>query len=361
MDKWATQILDFNDSLAVDGEKAFSDPVLSKLFKSAEIPISENLEKLGNDDFALIIRTKDASYRKFPINTKEATVASCLMFLKNAEKLPDEAKQITAFNLYKAASAFDILNKFGTDLKKILKNNEFDNVPTNIYKESDNKKEPIASKTENYALIYKSANGEEIKKYSLDTEDLIKTAIERFGEITEPFKEDPIYIRQIGYRIAKRAEEKNIKISNNHPIMKYSSDVYSPMLKIAIDERKRNAPDKEIEKLYDDLFDKRASLEPICFCRVLEVLDKKAGVNKLWGKLGNPYYVVLGSPREIELIKDSTSRTVNEKLISLSRDMKKMGTFRKSLSKIADNFVNDPVKTFNSLSLNERSLIASWL
>jgi len=337
-------------------QKLLENPEISNLIKSGEIVLDQ--KTLKDKDFALIIMTKKGeSLRKFPINSSGSTLSSAICFAKNKDKLPKEACQIASSNIVKAMEFFDLSEKFGNDIQEtVFKESEDVFCGTNLWKEKEDEKIVKESSHKNYALNYK--NGEEvINKYPIDTAEQVKEASDRFDVLSYSLKDDPLYKRQMAWNIKKAADEMKIRVSSE--IEKYASDEYSPLLKDAIDRRVRNCSNPEHQKLYNELYEKRADVgHPLNFAKCLEILDKEAGIDKLWNKLGDSYFVTLGSVSEDYLNKKATSDVVNEKLISLSKDSTKMAFLKKSLPDICDKFAKDPVKTFNGLPLSTRSLIA---
>lgn len=369
MVKLANQVLDFYDEISANRAKI--ETVISKLpemVKKANIPATpDEINAIPDKEWALIVVTDGGSLRKYAIDSNANSYLSVLSFVKNADKLPKEAQSITAKNLLEAGDYFNLFKK--EDIPSItrdaLQKIAGDIGDGNIYID-ENKYETeiqVKKEAEDYALRYKD-KGIVTEKYPIDTEEGIKLAIEKFTHIGEPFKHKPIYIRQMAYRINKAAEDKNISIPKNSIISKYASDDYDPALNVAIEERQRACVKRENELLYSELYEKRAEFEPVVFAHILENVDRHTGVNKVWNRVGDPYYTTLGIPLEKDaaenipgLEKNAISSDVGNILTKFSQSTDNIAKLHKYLPDVSEKFAKNPVKTYMDLPVNVQHAI----
>lgn len=81
---------------------------IPEIIKQAHALTSEEKERLPDDDFALVLVDEEHKLRKFACHDAGNTALSVLYFLKNANKLPEEAQKTAAANLLVACGWYGL-------------------------------------------------------------------------------------------------------------------------------------------------------------------------------------------------------------------------------------------------------------
>ena len=272
------------------------------------------MSKLAMDQCALVLFSPKFGYlNKYANYNKELTELNSLIFLEKANFLPDEICKTAAYYLLRANKAFGLssseeLKKLaGTKIKTNIVNiTSIDPIAYQI-KLANQQKQITKTALNNlnptqFALPNK-------KKYPLVNEESIKTAILYF----DAYHENLSPVDKITFAINTKKAADIVNLETNKQIDKYASlsiDKLSSKLKLHINSRKDLTTNKKMHKLYDDLLEKAAELEPMKVATVLRRIDEMSGIVRHWGKLiEEPLTACL------ETIKEA-SITINDRVLT---------------------------------------------
>ena len=267
----ANQIIDFVDDLDRSILKTASVP---KEFLKSNILTAEDRDSLDNDNFALIIMTKEGSaLRKFPINDAANTWLSCHYFEKTASSLPFQAQQTAATTLSAACAVF------GLEVPVTIKQAAKGNFCGNMYKEASVSKAPVE-------FVKRASSGEKYyalgNKYPLPDAEFVKKAEEYFDKHWQDFSPEDRYA--YANNVKARAEELSVKLGSGQ-ILKYANDVFGTRLAHEIKRRKDLLDNNsEMSVALDKLAAHTSDTAPDTFAKALHLFDKKAGLDKHYDK-----------------------------------------------------------------------------
>jgi hypothetical protein len=104
--KYAGVTLDWYDDQGATLKAMFpSAALLPDFIKEADV---RPMEKLGNEDFALVAIDSGNVMRKFACHDPGTTAMSVIYFMEHGDKLPDAAQKLAAANLVEACQRFDL-------------------------------------------------------------------------------------------------------------------------------------------------------------------------------------------------------------------------------------------------------------
>jgi hypothetical protein len=288
---------------------------------------SKNYPSMSEDDFALIIMTKNGHHiPKFPIHDKVHTWAACESFNKTAHMLPPDARVIAATFIKRACKFYSIPYHKTLDIMAHddLKDNKFgwnkvanlDNANESIFLSKNVESAAKEMLAEKYAHQYPDSDfgivtGEK-RLYPLFTKELMAESQLQFDKNAE--KMAPKFRREFATKIATKLKKTGwpcfVKISS------YTGDDFSPELRSAIRTRKGFLINREDQNSYEVLYEKRATLGTEKFAEMLEGLDKHYGLDKQWDiRLQDPYAVTYSHKTAGEYLDtylwDSGSETIS--------------------------------------------------
>ena len=194
-------------------------------------------------------------------------------------------------------------------------------------------------------------------RYPLDSYADVRSAVDYFKESWTNF--DPVERHIYSVKTAARAEEIGIEVPEI--MQRYGSLEYAPDVEAHLSNRKAVCHE-QFHELYNDLKEKRASMEPEEFADVLSQVDAVAGINWYWGgEIADPWYATFGGRSEKEKTAfawEGDGVTVDtEALQSLAGNKELMlGNFEKDL---VSAFAQDPVTIFESLPDTTKQIIAN--
>jgi hypothetical protein len=310
--------------------------------KTAHLLTSSERDSLPDELYALVMVNGDQKLRKYACVDEGNTLLSCVYFLKNAHKLPEEAQKVAAANLVEACGWYNMpvpepLQKIalglGTALSaamavpvitgtaKSIKTNmgaarqlggnvatpkqlgqlgqqlgpklgEATGTPAMPYQPSAvaTKAKTVVTKTASRECLDvtgleapTSATEKKAARYALDGKYPLDSYVQ-VKAASAYFNEwgshfVPEDRRQFCAELVKRANELGIPISTR--VQKYGSPSYAPTeeLKVAHDARRLQLVDnREATDLLDRLFQKRAEIDPDLFSAALATFDKTAGL-----------------------------------------------------------------------------------
>lgn len=211
------------------------------------------------------------------------------------------------------------------------------------------------------APIVKRASAERTAlrgKYSLDSFEDVEKAVQYF---TENYKlMDPSDRREFAEKTASRAQE--LTIQTTEILERYGSSEYAPDVDMHLASRRALAP--EHNEVWNELAEKRASIDPSVFAELLGEADESVGLNWLYGnELSDNFFATFGGnkKKEANALWTWQSRTGDyvdgEKLSRLARNGK--GLLMKQFSgDLVSAFMKDPITIFESLPDVQKVMLA---
>lgn len=194
-------------------------------------------------------------------------------------------------------------------------------------------------------------------RYSLDSYADVQKAVEYFGENwTEMVPEDR---HEYAVKTAARAEDLGIEVPDL--LARYGSTEYAPDVEAHLANRRSLAPDWK--DVYDDLQEKRASIEPEVFAALLAHADEGAGLHAVWGgQVCDPYLSTFGGgiTKEAE-VWAWQSRTGDYVSADQIRNLAINGRpliHKHFDSDTTNGFCKDPIPVFESLPDTHKIILA---
>jgi hypothetical protein len=209
-----------------------------------------------------------------------------------------------------------------------------------------------------FGIVTKTASGETLGRFPLHTPEMVKDAVRFFEESGADMA--PKYRHELASNIVKNAAGHGVYV-DNQAIRGYASESYSGNLCANLEARRAILPDgvqKEAAKALSDLLDYSEKLYPHEFAEALEVFDKKAGLDKHWGRsIKDPYLSTFEATKTAEwscrLGQDQLSEDQLRKFALKHLDC--LNGF------VGQNVINalkgDPVAIFDSLPRPEKEII----
>ncbi len=342
-------IIDANDDIAAGAPLARTDVEYLRQFE-----INMEPDNLPDAAFALNLITKTGSViRKYPIKTPGDTALSVWYFTKVAqERLPKEVKKVAATFIQAACEAHKVsptgMVRQWADPE--IKDNsiQLDQVDSNVVSQ-------VKLGEEDYAL--KTDSG---LKYPINTPNLVKTAASYFRENWKQIT--PAWRHQMADKITKKAASFDVKIpvEDAEILEKYASGRYSNILHLAINER-RNAlqNDDMAVQVLDNLFEKRASMEPGKFAQALENFDQLYGLNDYWDStIIDPYQSTFGGVKIEKPIYAAGRAISRDKIAALATDDALKHHFHPDF---VEEFRKNPIEVFQKLASPDKHLMLALM
>jgi hypothetical protein len=298
MKKFAGLSYDVTDLLS-DGKIEYligltkDDP--DELIKNAHIPSKEEVENMSTEDFALVVYHPHVGFlKKFAMTDKYVTKLNLKIFQDTYQQYPDEIAKTAAFHMQKAAKHFHVT--FPAELKKLAEGKHVSNIVDldDINQLSWHKKQAsfvkVASPKE-FALP-------ERQKYPLDTPRLTQKAVEYFEKNATYF--DPQEALIYAANTLQAARKQNISVEGTC-LEKYSqltTSAFNEDYKSHILARRIYVIDEDRD-VYVDLARRAEEFGVVKTAELLEEVDRKLGVDRVWGsQVEDPYLSVLGLKKE---------------------------------------------------------------
>lgn len=383
--------------------------------KQAQALSSEDRERLPDDAFALVMINGEQTLRKFACVDEGGTALSVQFFLKNAHKLPLEAQKVAAQNLVTACGWYDlavphplakIADVTGTSTapyqspvdKKVAdktvinktagarlvpghkgEQGDFGVVESEKYdgytKGKNIEALPQARQMKPHVLVTaakvnpsdavcKEASAYALpsqQKYPLDSYVQVKTASAYFDDFYKDFAPEDRH--EYAMNLVKRASEIGLSVSER--ARRYGASTYASDedIKVAYEVRDKTCGwDDDARKMFHELFEKRAGLEPEVFARALTELDRATGVNHEYDRnVPDAYFSTFGDEKLAEE-KEFTEVLGNDVVTGcqLARLAKApphalIQTFDPDFCK---EFRKSPVSIYKSMPLDQRKILA---
>lgn len=414
--KYAGVTLDYYDDRGETLKALFPNPDhLPDEIKTASV---RPKEKLPNEAFALIMLDQGHVFRKYACADPGTTMMSSIYFMEYGDRLPEEAQKTAAVNLVAACLRHNIMppaemTKVAEDMipggkademtdsdfpkkqmemgqkvemehtgdpkkaREISRDHleEFPDYYTRLSKMEDEAKKAKEKKasvvdvtgkkpaprvvhtrpTDENLYAVKLADGS--LHYPIDTWDRIKTAEQYFQD--ERVRMDPEIRRQYAVKLARQAYIMGYPLDRDIVelgALSYHNDGH---LKHACEMRKAAFPRNSAEhEFLDDLFEKRAQIQPETYAECLKRFDMMNELDRGWDHvILDPWASTFGIKTAAIAWEDGADRVTEEELINLARN--NYGHLAGNYSSyFALEFSKDPVGVFNSLPDPQKRLLA---
>lgn len=247
------------------------------------------------------------------------------------EEIPDYYTRLDKMeNEAKQANVVDITGKRPTPKVKVAK----------------------ASGPEDYAVILDGKG-----YYPIHTWDLVKKAEVYYQE--EKGRMQPEVRRQYAVKLADKAASMGYPLDPD--VLEAGATSWAPKghLKAAVEMRKIACqPGTGDRKFLDELFEKRASIDPPTYAEVLRRFDVEHGLDKGWDHvILDPWASTFGLNKTADVVwEDGADRVTNDQLMFLSQNHAAFN--RDFTEEFRKEFQKDPVSIFESLPLPQKRIIA---
>jgi len=221
------------------------------------------------------------------------------------------------------------------------------------------KQAPIKIKTaeptvdSDYAVIMPDGS----KYYPLNTWDRVKTAEVYFQE--NKVRMHPEMRRQFAVKLAAKAHQIGFPLDEDIEDAGSTLRADDGHLQAALEMRKVACAPGDDRAFLDELFEKRATVEPDVYAEVLRRFDVSKGLDKGWDHVVlDPWSSTFGMNKVAEVVwEDGPERVTSEELSHLA--LEHGGALRDVYGeKFTDEFMKDPIGIFNSLPLTWKRQLA---
>lgn len=351
MDKLAQNLDLYDDPKGAILRKRFPDPSnLPGMFKEGALLSQEERDRLPDSLFALVVRTKEASLRKFPCTDKANTGMSIVYFLDHAQPLlPAEFQKTAARNLVTAC------HWYGIDPPQALAKLAGTDQPADsidpVVEMSMVKPVEEQSKQADYCLP-------EQQKYPLNSYRQVQEAVAYFEKNAHRF--EPRTRRTYCKNLEKRASE--IGLDLPEVVRHYASttpaepgDIYEQITR-----RMEKAASPKLSAAYSILYKRANAMTAPQFAGALEELDKTAGLDEQWDQgIEDPWKTTFALPKVAFYSFSDTEGYITEV------DLKNLGGWKTLLKRSFEDdwveaFAKDPVGTFSALPLDQKKIVIKF-
>lgn len=340
--------------------------------KSTKLMTKEARAALPLDSFALVMVTQDGQlHPKFPVHSVGDTWMSLRSFEKNAHKLPLIMQETAAVHLEKAArlwsgkdnAVIPLIRKLAKQNPSVSSNfvtvtNDMEYLEDTVDKATEKFAEKVANlSSEDFALVVDGKG-----KYPLHNTECIKKACDWFDENRTGLQ--PKLRHEFANNLIKAASKHNYVVTTDS-VFKYANyEGYADNFPVMIQVRKNYVVDDTELHLLNDVLEKSAELHPTKCAALLEVVDKRLGLDKYWDtQFADPYESVFAMSKLADYSYSSDAGSVDGNDL---RSYVKREKFRESLESymskdIIDELAQNPVEVFSSLPKPEKDLVMSLM
>lgn len=357
------QIIDFIDDVDRTLFKVAAASAPQEL-RTAKILSSEDRELLPDENFALVLHTKEAhQLKKFPITDQANTWLSCQYFEKTSEQLPFVAQKVAATNLKRACLVYGLPVSSGIDklASSEIYGNRYDEMK-NMKEDSHHSRTPQFQSLESDGSEHFFALGE---RYPMPNEDLVKRAASYFKDHYREFA-DAEDRATYASNVLARADELGVTLEKTAGtlLQTYSSESYGDSVDAQIRMRSDLLSHKpEMSHALAKLAQHRQTTEAPVFAKALYLFDKKAGLTKYYdGYLSDAFKSTFGSFNKTASAgyrweDEQSGSSIDGELLSQAAEDKyeKIKTYFGST--LADSFKKHAVAIFDSLPLDAKTTI----
>ena len=369
---------------------------LPAFIKQAGIMEPDTLRSLPDHAFAVVVLGDGEPMRKFACVDKAHTAVNVLYFNQCKGDLPGPVREKIARNLNLACTHYGLesppdLRKEAAAAKVLIKHDGAEIVvpkpdgeknseltgtkvmpqsrPGRVTKMASILEDPYVHVS---AYMGKTASASTFDPgvYALDGEmpllayDQVEQAVEYFEKFG--MKMHPRQRHEYCVKVAARADQLGIPISDD--LKKYGSRRYAKPgeIKVAVQLRQRqwrSLGDTEGHdiggEMLDQLFEKRASINPEVFAESLAELDAQLGLSHYWDSgIPDPWASTFGFSKEAAWSWNQGGEHVSEdELTRLARE--ETGLLKERFGdNLAKGFADNPTTVFDSLPLDKKRIIA---
>ncbi len=419
--------LDFYDDLNGEVlKRVFPTPdSLPEIVKTAHILSSEERDILRDEAYALILVNEGKVLRKFACVDAGNTLLSALYFLENIDSIPVEAQKVASANILAACDEFSLPIR---DLEKIAKSLPPNGSAKGAARSRDPNQQPIVGDEANWAertnLVsvrggadsgrvipmanqMKTASAKEPNKSKkkidylkdfhrlnpeakpkkanvIDISDLMpdirseKTvhshlALGRFpldnyadvSRAVEYFSENYLEMNpedRHGYAVKTASRANELEIQTTELLDRYGSTDYAVDVEAHLANRRAVAP--EFTDVWNELQEKRSSINPDEFVKLLQEADNASGVKWLYGgEVSDAFYATFGvnKTKEANVAWNWQSRTGD---YVTADQLKRLALNGRPLvekqfdRELALAFSKNPITIFESLPETHKTVLA---
>jgi len=316
--KFTTFTYDLVDEISLGQIEKIASLQLDYDPDSLHVPTSIEMQELEDKQVALqLYHPQTGKIKKFACYDPGLTQLNSQLLISKASALPDEIVKTAAFFLKRAA-----LNQ-GVVVPEELASLAGDFKPTNnivelekiseiaYYKKLNDKTEKETTK---WAL-------QESKRYPLDSKEDIEKAAEYFEKYANSFTAPDKLMFAIN--TCREASNKNIKLAGS--ITKFASlstDSFNENFDKLVNMRKTYLNPDQDPDIYDELIERHPNLGVVKTAKVLEVIDREYGLDRLWSRqLADPISTTCGIYKEAELEIDGKYITKSKLASLLQKDV----------------------------------------
>jgi len=358
------QIIDFVDDInrSILKEAAASVP---PHLKEGKVLTAEERERLEPEQFALVMRTKEAQVlKKFPVNDEVNTWLSCQYFNKTAEQLPYVAQKVAATHLRRACAVYNI------EVPEVIEKLSSNEVTSNRYDEVKSWAEDrLHSKVAKVVEIEPDGSSHFYAlgdRYAMPNPEYVKKAAAYFIDHTREFS-DAEDRATFAYHVRERAKELQVALEKKaeESLKTYSGDAYGDMIGPQLKIREDLLWAKpEMGVALSKLASHRTGTDPATFSKALFLFDKKAGLTRYYdGHIADAFKATFGNMFKKEASgysweDESLGLSLSEKDLEKVADQKYEKIKGYFGSSVADQLKKHAVSIFESLPRDAKATIA---
>ena len=274
------QIIDFVDDTDKSILKLATAQVPDHL-KSGAVLSVEDRERLGSENFALVLHTKEAQVlKKFPVTDEVNSWLSCRYFEKTSDQLPFVAQKIAASNLKRACLIFNL------DVPPMVSKLASVSINGNKYDEVKSMKEDKMHRSSVKTAQVSPDNSENFyalgDRYPMPDASYVKKAADYFSAHHKEFT-DAEDRSVFAAHVRARASELDAVLEKQASVLlqSYAGDSYGDSVERQLKLREEILQHKpEMVEALSKLASHKASTTPEVFAKALYLFDKKARVTK---------------------------------------------------------------------------------
>jgi len=311
LDLYTLPIDQYNDP---GNRMGFSHTVIPERFRSTDY-LTDVVN--GKKQYAAYIVGKGTSKGIYRIDNPIDALTSTWYFVQNVKYFPEDIAVQIAAKIYDALVSFGI-NSDDADYVKALSElaskagatvpegpvtvpNEVTVPDTEKTAERLTMRERMKLPKKVFGLVYKDPRtGKVVKKYPLHDEAHVKAAISFFNMHYDKVPEK--YRASLARKMKQKAKQYGIQISPDNALNKYASleeGKLNPDFYKYIALREKYAP-AEYKPVYEKIASVAEDYPPHLVAKVLERLDKDAGVDRYWKVVGTPLDAVTTPMKPLE-------------------------------------------------------------
>jgi len=258
--------------------------------KEAQLRDAEQIERLPDAFFGLILTEKTASRRLFPVPDRVHAWLQLAALENRAEALPPEIRKVAGYHLKQAA------RRYGLEVREKIEaiasdepcSNRLDVSLVGLAEEKTASGEDGRTDAD-FALVINSR-----RRYPIHTPEQVKQAMDYFDQFERSFALPRRYA--FARNVKAKAEEFGVPISEK--VAACAADTYAEALDTMLDLRRRYATDGETQAL-DLLARNREPLDAVKFAELLYEWDQATQVAQRH-RLPHAFASTLGPVKEAD-------------------------------------------------------------